>query len=193
MKRKVDFLIIGSGIAGLSYALKVAPFGKVLILTKANADESNTKYAQGGIAAVMPARTTAGVQSGGHEPDSYDKHIKDTLICGDGLCNEDVVRTVITESTERVKELAGWGAKFDKTPGGEYDLAKEGGHSEHRVLHYKDITGLEIERALLAEVREEADQIMNEAKSGIEFAKQCPACGADIEAWEETMRQKHIC
>ena len=141
MKRKVDFLIIGSGITGLSYALKAAPFGKVLILTKANEeDESNTKYAQGGIAAVM------------YQPDSYEKHIKDTLICGDGLCDEEVVRMVITESTERVKELAEWGAKFDKTPSGEYDLAKEGGHSEHRILHYKDITGLEIERALLSKI-----------------------------------------
>ena len=85
MKRKVDFLIIGSGIAGLSYALKVASFGKVLILTKANEDESNTKYAQGGIAGVM------------HSPDTYEKHIQDTLICGDGLCNEEVVRMVVTD------------------------------------------------------------------------------------------------
>lgn len=141
MKRKVDFLIVGSGIAGLTYALKVAAYGKVLILTKANEDESNTKYAQGGIAAVM------------HQPDSYEKHIKDTLICGDGVCNEVVVRMVITESTERVQELADWGANFDKTPEGEYDLAKEGGHSEYRILHHKDITGLEIERSLLAKIR----------------------------------------
>ncbi|HVA98736.1 MAG TPA: L-aspartate oxidase [Bacteroidia bacterium] len=138
MRRKVDFLIIGSGVAGLSYALKVAPFGKVCMITKANEDESNTKYAQGGIAAVM------------YEPDSYEKHISDTLICGDGLCDEKVVRMVITESTERVKELIEWGAKFDKNPKGEYDLAKEGGHSEHRILHHKDNTGFEIERALLA-------------------------------------------
>ncbi len=140
MNRKTDFLIIGSGIAGLSYALKVAPYGKVCMITKANEDESNTKYAQGGIAAVM------------HSPDSYQKHIKDTLIAGDGICDEEVVRMVITESTERINELIAWGAKFDKTPGGEYDLAKEGGHSEHRILHHKDNTGFEIERALLAQV-----------------------------------------
>ena len=140
MKRKVDFLIIGSGIAGLSYALKVAPFGKVLMITKADEGESNTKYAQGGIAAVM------------HAPDSYEKHIKDTLLCGDNLCDEEIVRMVVTESTERIKELIQWGAKFDKTPSGEYDLAKEGGHSEHRVLHHKDNTGFEIERALLEQV-----------------------------------------
>lgn len=140
MKRKTDFLIIGSGIAGLSYALKVATHGKVLMITKANEDESNTKYAQGGIAAVT------------HEPDSYEKHIQDTLICGDGMCDERIVRMVVTESTERIKELIAWGAKFDKTQSGEYDLGKEGGHSENRILHHKDNTGFEIERALLAQV-----------------------------------------
>ncbi|CAN5316150.1 L-aspartate oxidase [soil metagenome] len=140
MSRKTDFLIIGSGIAGLSYALKVAAHGKVLMITKANEDESNTKYAQGGIAAVMYA------------PDSYNKHIEDTLICGDGLCDKSVVEMVIRESTKRVTELAEWGANFDKTPAGDYELAREGGHSEHRILHHKDITGFEIERALLAQV-----------------------------------------
>ncbi len=141
MHKKTDFLIIGSGIAGLSYALKAAPYGKVCMITKANEDESNTKYAQGGIAAVM------------HHPDSYKKHIEDTLIAGDGICDEEVVRMVITESTERINELISWGAKFDKTASGEYDLAKEGGHSEHRILHHKDNTGFEIERALLTAVK----------------------------------------
>lgn len=140
MGKKTDFLIIGSGIAGLSYALKVAAYGKVSMITKANEDESNTKYAQGGIAAVM------------YQPDSYEKHIEDTLIAGDGICDKDVVRMVITESTERINELIEWGANFDKTETGEYDLAKEGGHSEHRILHHKDNTGFEIERALLAAV-----------------------------------------
>lgn len=140
MKRRTDFLIIGSGIAGLSYALKVAAHGKVLMITKANEDESNTKYAQGGIAAVT------------HEPDNYEKHINDTLICGDGLCDEKIVRMVVTESTERIKELIAWGARFDKNEKGEFDLGKEGGHSENRILHHKDNTGFEIERALLAQV-----------------------------------------
>lgn len=139
-QQQTDFLILGSGIAGLTFALKVASHGKVTMITKANEDESNTKYAQGGIAAVMYA------------PDSYNKHIEDTLICGDGLCNEEVVRMVISESTERVMELAEWGANFDKTPAGDYELAREGGHSEHRILHHKDITGYEIERALLLQV-----------------------------------------
>ena len=139
-QQETDFLILGSGIAGLTFALKVAAHGKVMMITKANEDESNTKYAQGGIAAVM------------YKPDSYNKHIQDTLICGDGLCKEDVVKMVIEESTERVMELAAWGANFDKTPEGDYELAREGGHSEKRILHHKDITGYEIERALLKQV-----------------------------------------
>jgi len=142
MQIRTDFLIIGSGIAGLTFALKVAAQGKVLMITKARADESNTKYAQGGIAAVM------------YEPDSYAKHVEDTLIAGAGLCDREVVEMVIRESTERVKELAAWGAEFDRTPSGEFDLAREGGHSEHRILHHKDITGYEIERALLQRVHE---------------------------------------
>jgi len=137
LTKQVDFLVIGSGIGGLSYALKVAEHGTVCVVTKSNKDESNTKYAQGGIAAVM------------YSPDSFEKHVADTLDAGAGLCDEAVVRMVITESTERIRELVDWGVKFDKKSSGEYDLAKEGGHSENRILHYKDITGLEIERALL--------------------------------------------
>ncbi|MBN2237365.1 MAG: L-aspartate oxidase [Bacteroidales bacterium] len=139
MRVEIDFLVVGSGIAGLSYALKVAEKGKVLVVTKSKADETATKYAQGGIAAVM------------YTPDTYEKHIQDTLIAGDFLSNEKIVRMTITESTERIKELIDWGTKFDKNDVGEFDLGKEGGHSEHRVLHHKDSTGLEIERALLSQ------------------------------------------
>lgn len=142
MRKEIDFLVIGSGIAGLSYALKVAEKAKVLIVTKSNADDTATKYAQGGIAAVM------------YTPDTYEKHIQDTLIAGDFLSDEKIVRMTITESTERVKELIEWGTEFDKNEIGEYDLGKEGGHSEHRVLHHKDSTGLEIERALLKKATE---------------------------------------
>jgi L-aspartate oxidase len=141
MKRNVDFLVIGSGIAGLSYAIKVAKYGKVIIIAKDKADETATRYAQGGIAAVM------------YTPDTYDKHIKDTMIAGDELSNPDVVRITITESTDRVKELIEWGTQFDKEDNGKYNLAKEGGHSEYRVLHHKDSTGNEIQRALLEKVR----------------------------------------
>jgi len=141
MRKETDFLVIGSGIAGLSYALKVANFGKVCIITKAKAEETATRYAQGGIAAVM------------YTPDTYEKHVKDTLIAGDGLNDERIVRITITESTERVQELIEWGTNFDKTKTGRYDLGKEGGHSEYRVLHHKDNTGFEIENVLLRQIK----------------------------------------
>jgi len=141
MQKKVDFLVVGSGIAGLSFALKVAEKGKVCVVTKNKADETATKYAQGGIAAVM------------YSPDTYEKHIKDTMVAGDDLCNENIVRITIEESTERVKELIDWGTHFDKTKSGKFSLGKEGGHSEHRVLHHKDSTGAEIIRALLVKVK----------------------------------------
>ena len=111
------------------------------MITKSSEDESNTKYAQGGIAAVM------------HAPDTFEKHIQDTLNCGDGLCKEQIVRMVVEESTTCIEELIAMGAQFDKNEQGEYDLAREGGHSEHRVLHYKDATGFEIERVLLEKAK----------------------------------------
>jgi L-aspartate oxidase len=141
MIQKFDFLVIGSGIAGLTFAIKVADRGKVLIITKADADETNTKYAQGGIAGVLKG------------PDSFEEHIQDTLVAGAGLCNEKIVRMVVVEGADRIRELIEWGARFDKNQQGEYDLAREGGHSAHRVLHYKDATGKEIERTLLEQVR----------------------------------------
>lgn len=140
MNMETDFLVIGSGIAGLTFALKVADKGKVIVITKANEEESNTKYAQGGIAGVL------------HAPDTFEKHIQDTLECGAGLCDEKIVRMVVTEGADRIREIIEWGTRFDKNRSGEYDLAHEGGHSEHRVLHYKDSTGNEIERALLEQI-----------------------------------------
>jgi L-aspartate oxidase len=144
MTRTVDFLVVGSGIAGLSFALKAAKHGKVLIVTKANEDESNTKYAQGGVAVVVDKKE-----------DSFEKHINDTLIAGDGLCDKEVVEAVVKEGPERINEIIAYGTNFDRTNEGNYDLAKEGGHSEFRVLHYKDITGFEIERSLLEEIHRE--------------------------------------
>ncbi|MFD2161705.1 L-aspartate oxidase [Paradesertivirga mongoliensis] len=138
--KDVDFLVVGSGIAGLSFALKAAKHGKVLILTKANEDESNTKYAQGGVAVVVD------------KEDSFEKHIEDTLIAGDGLCDREVVELVVKEGPDRIQEIIDYGTNFDTTKQGMYDLAKEGGHSESRILHYKDITGFEIERALLEKI-----------------------------------------
>jgi L-aspartate oxidase len=144
---KTDFLIIGSGIAGLSYAYKIADFFdkknqvvSITIITKVDEDESNTKYAQGGIASVTKSS------------DSFENHIKDTLIAGDGLCDDAVVKMVVEQAPKRIKELIDWGTNFDKTIQGDYDLAKEGGHSDNRILHFKDFTGNEIERALLNKV-----------------------------------------
>jgi L-aspartate oxidase len=154
--QKTDFLVIGSGIAGLTYALKVAqhfPDKKVLVMTKAAADETNTKYAQGGIAVVNDL-----------EHDSFEKHIEDTLIAGDGLCNENVVGIVVKEGPERVKEIIEWGARFDKEKDGDYKRGREGGHSEFRILHHKDVTGQEMERALLNAVSKQKN---------IEFIKHC--------------------
>jgi L-aspartate oxidase len=142
--QEADFLVIGSGIAGLTYALKMAqhfPDRQVTIITKAAADETNTKYAQGGIAVVNDA-----------ENDSFEKHIQDTLIAGDGLCNQQVVELVVKEGPARVQEIIDWGAQFDKDAEGSYKLGREGGHSEYRILHYKDVTGREMERALLTAV-----------------------------------------
>jgi L-aspartate oxidase len=136
-----DFLVVGSGLAGLSYALKVANHGKVAILTKTTIEETNTYYAQGGIAAVT------------YQPDSYQKHVDDTLSAGDGICNRKVVEMVIKEGPERIRELINWGTNFDKMPDGIFDLAKEGGHSEKRILHHKDNTGYEIQRALIEQVQ----------------------------------------
>ena len=142
--QQTDFLVIGSGIAGLTFALKAAkqfPDKKILVITKTQADETNTKYAQGGIAGVWDANK-----------DSFDKHIEDTLIAGDGLCNKSIVEIVVKEGVERIREIIEWGAEFDKEADGDYKLGKEGGHSEYRILHYKDVTGKEMERALLTSV-----------------------------------------
>lgn len=141
MTRRFDFLVIGSGIAGISFALKAAKHGKVAILCKTTLDESNTSYAQGGIASVMYA------------PDSFEKHIEDTLIAGDGHCNLEAVEKVITEAPSQIQELLNWGVDFDKDENGLFDLHREGGHSEHRILHHKDNTGYEIQQSLIREVK----------------------------------------
>jgi L-aspartate oxidase len=144
--KRFNFVVLGSGIAGLTFALKVAACGRVAILTKKDRAESNTNYAQGGIAAVTS------------KEDSFEMHVRDTLEAGAGLCREEVVRTIVEEGPARIAELMDLGMKFSEReipllPGvKELDLGKEGGHSKRRILHAKDVTGREIERALLAAV-----------------------------------------
>jgi L-aspartate oxidase len=146
LTKQFDYLVLGSGIAGLSFALKVAAKGRVAIITKKDRAESNTNYAQGGIAAVTS------------KEDSFELHVRDTLQAGAGLCKESVVRTIIQEGPARIEELIKLGMKFSEREVPEHsgrkelDLGKEGGHSRRRILHAKDVTGREIERALLASV-----------------------------------------
>jgi len=145
MIKKTDFLVIGSGIAGLSYALKAAKFGKVTIITKKQIQKTNTALAQGGVAAVFS------------NIDSFDLHIKDTLDAGDGLCNKEVARMVVKDGPKRIKELVKQGANFNKEGDGEYDFAlgKEGGHAAKRIVYAHDLTGKEIEDTLVKNVEQD--------------------------------------
>lgn len=139
---QAEVLVIGSGIAGLSYALEVAELGRVLVLCKAEAIEGNTRYAQGGIASVTAA------------DDSFEAHINDTLTAGAGLCHEDTVRLVVNAAPDRIAALTALGTTFDRADGSTgYELGREGGHSARRILHAGDSTGAEIQRALVEAVR----------------------------------------
>ncbi|MCQ2194148.1 MAG: L-aspartate oxidase [Paludibacteraceae bacterium] len=141
MIKKYDFLVIGSGIAGMSFALKVADKGKVAILCKTNLEEANTYYAQGGIASVTKPT------------DKFEHHIEDTLIAGDGICDKEVVKMVIENGPAQIKELVNWGVDFDRNEDGNFDLHKEGGHSDFRILHHKDNTGAEVQVSLIDRIK----------------------------------------
>jgi len=147
-----DFVIVGSGIAGLSLALRVAKFGTVAMVTKRNLPDSNTAWAQGGVAAVTSVE------------DSFDLHVKDTLVAGAGLCHPDAVRTIVTEGPSAIQDLMELGVHFDERVledgHRELDLTKEGGHSKRRVLHYHDTTGREIEQRLVAAVEATAEIVV---------------------------------
>jgi len=141
---KTDFLIIGGGISGLSLAIKLAQFApneRILLITKEELKECNTYYAQGGMACVWD------------EEDSFEKHVKDTLRAGDGLCNEEIVRAILTQVPERMEELIEWGVQFNKNDDSSYDLGREGGHSERRILHVDDLTGQYVEESLIEKVK----------------------------------------
>lgn len=146
MVYKYDFLVIGSGIAGMSFALKVADKYKVAILCKTTLDETNTSLAQGGISSVTDLQL-----------DDYEKHIQDTLIAGSGVCDLKAVEKVVKNAPEQIKQLINWGVEFDKKNDGTFDLHKEGGHSEFRILHHKDTTGYEIQQRLKQRVQEHSN------------------------------------
>jgi len=139
---KSDFLVIGSGIAGLSFALKVADLGDVVIITKKSDSESSTNYAQGGIAGAIGL------------DDSKERHIADTIAAGDGLCHEDVVNTVVEEGSRAIEQLLSWGCRFTRDSDGRLALGREGGHSRNRIIHSDDLTGREIEKALIERIKE---------------------------------------
>ncbi len=144
MKYKTDVLIIGSGISGLSLAIKLAKMASdidIFLISKERLKDCNTYYAQGGIASVWSAQ------------DSFEKHIQDTLIAGDGLCNENVVREIIKQGPDRIKDLINWGVEFTRDSEGAYELGKEGGHSERRILHVSDQTGKSIVETLIEHVK----------------------------------------
>ncbi|MEA2041461.1 MAG: L-aspartate oxidase [Bacteroidota bacterium] len=148
MKQVSDFLVIGSGVAGLIYALKAAEHGIVHIITKDEPEQTNTHYAQGGIASVKYA------------PDNIEKHIRDTIIAGDGLCQEEVVNYVVQNGEKAINRLIKLGTQFDKNSDGKFQLAKEGGHSEHRIFRHKDQTGNEIQRTLIDNVKKHPNIII---------------------------------
>ncbi|MFX1496762.1 MAG: L-aspartate oxidase [Promethearchaeota archaeon] len=144
MRIKTDILIVGGGVSGLTLAIKLAqliPDQDILLITKESCKESNTFYAQGGIACVW------------NKDDSFEKHIQDTLIAGDGLCDENIVKKIITQAPERIKELIDLGVEFTHNDNGDYDLGKEGGHSERRILHVNDLTGQNIALKLIEEAK----------------------------------------
>ncbi|MGD8242734.1 MAG: FAD-binding protein, partial [Desulfobacterales bacterium] len=142
MDVQTDFLVIGSGVAGLNFALRVAQVGRVALVTKKEAMESNTNLAQGGIAAVL------GVG------DSFALHVEDTLASGAGLCHGEVVDLVVREGPHRIRELVDYGVNFSRNHQTDrFDLGREGGHSRNRIVHTADMTGREVERALLENAR----------------------------------------
>ena len=142
MIRKYDYLVIGSGVAGMSFALKVAGTGRVALICKTTLDEANTALAQGGVASVTNL-----------EVDNFEKHIEDTMIAGDYLSDPVAVRKVVTEAPSQIKALIEWGVNFDKKEDGTFDLHREGGHSEFRILHHADNTGYEIQQSLIEAVK----------------------------------------
>ncbi|MCL5807249.1 MAG: L-aspartate oxidase [Deltaproteobacteria bacterium] len=171
MEIHTDFLVLGSGIAGLSFAIKASGLGTVAMVTKQDMTDSNTNMAQGGIAVVQD------------QADRFEYHINDTLICGGGLCNEEVVRFVVSEGPERIQELVQWGVEFTRSTSNpeQFDLGREGGHSMRRVIHAKDLTGREIERALNEKAGQEKNIRIFENHIAIDLIMKSSVLGQKIE------------
>jgi len=161
MTRKYDYLVIGSGIAGMSFALKVAGKGRVALVCKTTIDEANTALAQGGVASVTNLRV-----------DNFDKHIEDTMIAGDFLSDREAVTKVVTGAPGQIRQLIEWGVNFDKNDDGTFDLHREGGHSEFRILHHADNTGYEIQQSLIKAVRSHPEIDVYENHFAIEIITQ---------------------
>ena len=180
MIRKFDFLVIGSGVAGMSYALQVAESGRgrVALVCKTNIEEANTAKAQGGVASVTNL-----------EVDNFQKHITDTLIAGDYISDRRAVEQVVKRAPEGIRRLVEWGVNFDRKENGEFDLHREGGHSEFRILHHADDTGFEIQRGLIEAVKQHpnitllehhfAVEIITQHHLGVEVTRRTP----DIECY----------
>jgi len=176
--RKFDFLVIGSGVAGLSYALKVADKGTVAVICKDRMDVANTYYAQGGVSSVTNMLV-----------DNFEKHIQDTMVAGDMISDIEAVTKVVKEAPAQIQELIDWGVNFDKDESGNFDLHREGGHSEFRILHHKDNTGAEIQESLVSAVQRHpnicvfefcfAVEIITQHHLGVTVTRQTP----DIECY----------
>lgn len=163
-----DFLVVGGGVAGLTFALEAAKHGSVAVLTKVQRTEGNTQYAQGGIASVLSPT------------DSFAEHVKDTLVAGAGLCHPDAVEVTVREGPEAIQALIARGAEFNRTDKGELDLTREGGHSQRRIIHSGDITGREVERALLT-AADEAGVVFFENTAAIDLIRQRSGARTDAE------------
>lgn len=178
MVKRFDFLVIGSGIAGMSFALKVADKGSVALICKTTLEDANTYFAQGGVASVTNLRV-----------DNFEKHIEDTMIAGDWISDRAAVEKVVKEAPSQIRALIDWGVEFDRNEKGEFDLHREGGHSEFRILHHADNTGAEIQQSLIKAVRKHpnitifdnhfAIEILTQHHLGVEVTRQTP----DIECY----------
>ena len=178
MVKRFDFLVIGSGIAGMSFALKVADKGSVALICKTTLEDANTYFAQGGVASVTNLKV-----------DNFEKHIEDTMIAGDWISDRAAVEKVVKEAPSQIQALIDWGVEFDRNEKGEFDLHREGGHSEFRILHHADNTGAEIQQSLIKAVRKHpnitifdnhfAIEILTQHHLGVEVTRQTP----DIECY----------